>query len=155
MTWRIHRPGTTPPNHRLHGGFTFIEVLIALFIVSVSLLGIAGLQLTGMRFTQESVYRTKAALLTMDMANRMYANQSALAQYSGNTSVTFSQDCAVSNCTPSQMADYDVAQWNTVISSDLPNGAGGISGTDPYTVAVIWYSRDDEEFKSESLEFSP
>jgi len=55
-------------------GLTLAEVLIAVVILSIGLLGIAGLQLTGLRGAQSANLRTQATVLANDIAERIRAN---------------------------------------------------------------------------------
>src|SRR5882762_5337274 len=55
-------------------GLSMIEVLVAVVIISLGLLGMAGLQASGMRTSQSAFYRAQAAQFTNDMAERMRAN---------------------------------------------------------------------------------
>ncbi len=55
-------------------GFSLLEVLIALLVLSIGLLGLAGLQTLGLKFNMQSYQRTQAALLAYDIVDRMRAN---------------------------------------------------------------------------------
>ena len=57
-------------------GFTLIEVLIAMIILAVGLLGLAGLQATSLRNNQSAYNRSVATQLAYDIADRMRANYS-------------------------------------------------------------------------------
>ena len=56
-------------------GFTLVEVLVALVVMSVGMLGIAALYLEGLRAGRTALYRTTAVNLAADMADRIRANQ--------------------------------------------------------------------------------
>lgn len=55
-------------------GFTLLEVLVSLAILGFGLLGLAGMQLSGMKNASDSMYRTSASVLARDLADRMHAN---------------------------------------------------------------------------------
>ncbi len=55
-------------------GFSLLEVLIALLVLSIGLLGLAGLQGTGLRYNHSAYLRSQATFQTYDMADRMRAN---------------------------------------------------------------------------------
>ncbi len=55
-------------------GFTLIEIMIAIVIVSIGLLAYAGLQMDGLKQTHAALFRSQAALSTHDMADRLRAN---------------------------------------------------------------------------------
>jgi type IV pilus assembly protein PilV len=59
-------------------GITLLEVLVALVILSVGMLGLAGLQAAGLSANGDAEQRTQAALVTNDMIERMRANPAAV-----------------------------------------------------------------------------
>lgn len=61
-------------------GFTLIEILITMLILSVGLLGIAGLEILALRQTQTSYYQSLANVQVAAMLERLRANQSAVAR---------------------------------------------------------------------------
>ncbi len=68
---------------RYHGGFSLVEVLIALVIMSVGMLGIAGLYVEGMRAGRTSTFRHHAVTLASDVADRIRANRAGAIDYEG------------------------------------------------------------------------
>lgn len=121
-------------------GFTLLEVLIALVVLSIGLLGIAGLQGIGLRSSHGAYLGSQASLLAYDMADRIRANPQTLATYDGFDSAAV--DCAAQPATP--LAAADLAQWACTIEALLPNGSGtiagvaGADGTIRYTITVEW-----------------
>ncbi|MGH8507058.1 MAG: type IV pilus modification protein PilV [Stenotrophobium sp.] len=121
-------------------GFTMVEVLVALVILSIGLLGVAGLQLSGVRDTQDSYFRSQATIAMNDLAERIYANVPAAqaAEYGGYDSSVI--DCGTAPakicaretttgtippiCSSAEMATYD----EFVASCGMPNGAGRSGG---------------------------
>ena len=107
-------------------GFTLLEVLITVVIFSVGLLGIAGLQMTGMKHTHNSHLRSVATTQAIDMADRMRANMEGVqgGEYvKAFNCTTSSVDCASSPCTAAQLAEYDMCQWTSETTAALPGGA--------------------------------
>ncbi len=117
------KPGMTPVKHQ--SGFTLIEVLISMVIVSIGVLGLAGIQLTGLRNNQSSFFRTQATQLAYDITDRMRANPPGLDNGDYNNQAATADDCEANVCTSAQMAGYDLAQWNQAIQA-LPLGAGTV-----------------------------
>src|SRR5690606_3260878 len=71
-----------PPNSagvaaRPQHGFSLIEVLVALLVLSVGLLGLAMLQIEGLKHNTDAYYRTQATVLAYDIIDRMRANSDA------------------------------------------------------------------------------
>lgn len=122
------------------GGFTLLEVLIAMVVLSIGLLGIAGLQGVGLRSSHGAYLSSQASLLAYDMADRIRANPQTLATYNGFSTTTI--DCAAPPATP--LAAADLAQWACAVEALLPNGSGtivgsaAIDGTISYTIALQW-----------------
>ena len=106
---------------RKDGGFTLVEVLIALIILSVGMLGIAGLYVHSMQAGRTSLFRHHAVTLAGDAADRIRANPRAAASYAlagaNNNCVGGGVDC-----TPAQMAANDIFLWDQQAADTLPNG---------------------------------
>ena len=135
---------TNSPRHRFRG-FTLLEILITILVVSIGLLGLASLQISGMRANQMGFMRSQAVLAAYDMADRIRANPAAAAADSYNGSpAAATVDCvgADNACTTEQMATYDKDAWLNTLTV-LPGGAGEVvdDGSDNYTIIVRW----DEE----------
>ncbi len=104
-----------------HGGFSLVEVLIALVIMSVGMLGIAGLYVSSMQAGRTSIFRHNAVTLASDIADRIRANPRAGVDYQGARG---NNNCVLGNvdCNPSQMAANDIDLWLTQAADTLPNG---------------------------------
>ena len=124
-------------NRRRQFGVSMIEVLIALVLLAIGVLGIAGLQIISKRNNYDSAQRTVSAALATNLYERMRANasQPALLQYlnsagnglgsgktgSGQQGSEPSPKCAssVTTCNATQLATHDVWYWEQQL-----NGAG-------------------------------
>lgn len=111
-----------------NGGFTLIEVLIAILVLSIGLLGLAALQISGLQNGQQSYQRAQASALAYDIADRMRANR-AVAAAGGYTvamgalpSAAASPDCSTATCSATQLAAWDIANWALRVKSTLTNG---------------------------------
>lgn len=127
MSWQ-HRHSVNQTSFR-DAGFTLMEVLIALVVLSIGLLGLAALQATGTRNIHGSYLRSQAVVQAYDMADRMRANLRGVdAGHYTNLSGTPSThtDCSAANCDPEQMAQFDQWQWNTNNANLLPGGNGTV-----------------------------
>ena len=120
-------------------GFTLIEVLIAVAILSFGMLGIAAMQVVGVRANLGSYSRSQATFIASDMAERMYANPAGVQgfNYDGFTaagtncaaaptrcSVDSANSSAPAACTAAQMAAYDLF----VASCGQPDGSSRLGG---------------------------
>lgn len=135
---------------RVAVGFTFIEVLVALVIFSVGLLGLAALHATAIRLNGESFYRTQASVLAHDLVDRMRANRTealgsnAYLNVFGDVAADFTA-CSVC-ASASAVADNDLNEWKSALAAALPAGTGSVAvvavGPNPvYAIRVRW----DEE----------
>jgi type IV pilus assembly protein PilV len=120
-------------------GFTLIEVLIAVLVMSIGLLGLASLQATSLRFNNDSSAQTQAAYLASDMADRMRANVSRAADYPGKAAGTNANCYTVAGCSPDEMAANDIAEWEQALAT-LPSGQGTITALAGglFTITVMW-----------------
>ena len=132
--------------HRVSGikaeGFTLVEVLIALVIMSVGMLGIAGLYVHSMQAGRTSMFRHHAVTLAGDVADRIRANPRAGAVYAlagaNNNCIAAGIDC-----TAAEMAANDIFLWDLQATQTLPNGDVTVvfdNGVVPptYQITVSW-----------------
>ncbi len=144
--------GGAPSTGRYARGATLIEVLIAMLVLAVGILGLMGLQINGKRTNYEALQRSAAVGLAQDIINRMRANSNVAptgtfldANYDTVT-LTYTgdgvgggqvaaplTDCAAvgAACTPEDLADFDLATWeaqldDAVTSNGLVNPTGCI-----------------------------
>jgi len=105
-------------------GFTLLEVLIALLVLSVGLLGLAGLQLTGLRNNHSAQLRGQATQFAYDMVDQMRANPVGMAAsaYNSPTGASTANCLTTTGCTPAQMAKHDMSEWEASIAATLPDG---------------------------------
>jgi type IV pilus assembly protein PilV len=140
------------PHPPLARGFTLIEVAVALLVLAVGVLGIAGLQTGGMQATPKTQQRATAMLQAEDLADRMRANIAGFRAMnytdtlSGGTGTTAdpytydasfptsqpSPDCssAGNTCDASQLALADLYTWQTQNAALLPSGQGEMTCAD-------------------------
>ncbi|BCX88541.1 type IV pilus assembly protein PilV [Methylomarinovum tepidoasis] len=116
-------------------GFTLLEILVAVLVLAIGLLGLAKLQTFGLHNSHSANLRTQATLLAYDITDRMRANRAAYLDATGNyidpPAGTTTKQCewngtAVENCTPTEMAQFDLATWRNTLASNLPSGVGTV-----------------------------
>jgi type IV pilus assembly protein PilV len=111
-------------------GFSLVEVLVAVVLLSVGLLGLAGLQASGLRVGMSSIHRSEAAQLAQDMIERMRANAANAGSYS----------LALGDAAPAcaSVAACDLRDWRLRLQS-LPAGTGAVTVDGRQaTVTVQW-----------------
>ena len=127
--------------HALQLGFGLIESLVALLVISVGMIGIAGLYGQGLRASGTALYRTIGVNLAADMADRIRANRRGNAAF-GGAAANGNCDTGNTTCTSAAMAAHDLWAWQAQVRAQLPNGAGVVyyAATTPptYTIRVAW-----------------
>lgn len=110
-------------------GFTLLEVLIALLIFSLGLLGLAGLMVVSVKTNQSAYLRTQASFLAQSMADRMRANTGQINDYNGVYNATTAADsiCEAVACTPLQLVENDRGVWSAQLDQSLPNATATIA----------------------------
>lgn len=112
-------------------GFTLLEVLIALLVFSLGLLGMAGLLMVSVKTNQSAYLRTQASFLAQGMADRMRANRSVINTYNGTySSTTTAPDPCVSPaaCSAADIVKRDTkVWWSNQLLNQLPNSTGTIN----------------------------
>lgn len=142
-------------SRRQNLGVSLIEVLIALVVISIGLLGLAGLQVTGLAYTHSAELRGTAAIVVNNMAAAMSANlagvENDLYQIEDTSEVLSSQPlfCRVADCTAAQVATADLWLWATQVDRELPGGKGKIvceenpcRPNSAYTITVSWQEKN-------------
>lgn len=132
-------------------GFTLVEALVALVVLSIGMLGIAALYVESLRAGREALTRSTAVMLAGDMADRIRANRNGGAAYAkaatdaGTESASCEEGGASANCTPAVMAAHDIALWEAEIKASLPGGDAAtgtieVGDTTPrtYNITVSW-----------------
>lgn len=114
-------------------GFTLLEVLIAIVVLSIGLLGLAGLQANGMRQNHSSNLRSQATFLAYDIMDRIRANrQTALDNGAYNIDIGDSPS-------GSGLEFNDLSEWKTTLAASLPAGDGSVSQAGSiFTITIQW-----------------
>lgn len=121
--------GCATPRRR-QAGLSLIEVLVALVLLAIGLLGLAGLQASGMRVGLGSVQRSQAVQLAQDMIERLRANVANAGSY----------DLALADAAPAcaSLTSCDLRDWRQRLMA-LPGGTGAVSVRGlQATVLVQW-----------------
>lgn len=146
MSRRICRPRGI----RREQGFTLIEVMIAIVVLAVGLLGFALLQTMNVRFTQSANYRSQATNLSYEMLDQIRVNRISGPQYVGN------YPPAEAGCEPWALGDGLAADayrdaWSCRLRGALGDNAAAVVSRvgDHYTVDISW---NDERWTEDGFE---
>lgn len=143
---------------KLQQGATLIEVLVAVIVLSIGMLGMVSLQTRAMQFEQSSMYQSQASVLAYDIMDKMRANSGGstiLGQYLHGMSDTIPQsytscEGSSADCSLTELASYDLYSWLEEVAVVLPSGKAEVavdnSGATPVYSITIQYddSRSDK-----------
>lgn len=138
-------------------GSTLIEALVAMLVLSVGMLGIAGLASASLRYSQGSWARAAVSSGLSDLADRIRSNPTAaVSDYAFNATdyadqreafedgdLAVARDCLALGCTPAQLAAYQLTDWRNALNRSMPGSAVWISGTrdTQYVATIMWFDK--------------
>lgn len=102
-------------------GFTLIEVLVAIVVLALGLLGIAAMQRVTLKTNHTALHRSYATFYAYDIVDSMRANRPAAVEAAAYD-INFS-DAGKSG----SVAGDDLVAWKAALARDLPQGDGSIS----------------------------
>ena len=99
-------------------GIGKMEILVALLILAIGVLGFIALQYRALEATSESTYRVQAVTIARDLAERIRVNRNAFSVYKTELSTaanqkTYKTNCLTTSCSDTDLADFDVSQITT------------------------------------------
>jgi|KBSMisStaDraftv2_1062788.scaffolds.fasta_scaffold106253_3 type IV pilus assembly protein PilV len=127
-------------------GFSLLEVMVALVIISIGLLGVAKMQALAYASTSTASSRSLAAIEAASLGSAMRANRAYWAVGAAPVTITitgtvisdatlaatataanFCTPAGSAPCTPAQLAAFDLHRWATALNALLPNPTATIS----------------------------
>jgi type IV pilus assembly protein PilV len=152
-----HRRNLKSKATRKSPGFTLVEAMVALLVLSVGVIGVAALHGQSLAASRAAIFRSQAIGFAGDMAERIRLNRGARSAYAGDArhyACDAPSDRGGVACPPPELAAYDLFVWNQEIAAALPGGQGSVivdTNLDPatYTVSVSW----DEATESDRASF--
>lgn len=146
----------------LQRGFTLVEILVAVLVLAIGLLGLAGLQATTMRFNHSAYMRSQATNLAYDIADRMRVNRAKADDGDYDGAIEDPPPACTTPTLTGDLANQDIQEWRNALACTLPSGTGIIcSGTldddgnctsvsNVFTIRVQW---DDSRDSSKPQKF--
>lgn len=146
-------------------GFSLIEILVVILIMTFGLLGIAGLQAATAKYKVNSWVRAAASVQFSDLADRLRANPdqaggrfvsatgtpATASAYTVTANWTAQQaaaltpavDCLTTVCTAAQRAAFDLTVWRAEVRRQFPQGAVTVAGDVAVgvTATIAWFDR--------------
>ena len=120
-------------------GFSLLEVLVSIVVLSLGLLGFAGLQVASIKNSASAYQRSQATILAHDIIDRMRVNRIQAVSGSYNTTVGATPGAGAS------IAAQDLAEWKTRVGSALPAGdaAVNVDANGSVLVTIQWADKRD------------
>lgn len=103
-------------------GFTLLEVMVAVFVLAIGLLGMAHLQTLSLKANKTAELTSQATILAVDIFDRMRANTNAT--FAGQYNI------GMNTATPNAgntIVSQDLNEWRTLLAANLPSGKGSIT----------------------------
>ncbi|MES2683526.1 MAG: type IV pilus modification protein PilV [Pseudomonadota bacterium] len=112
-------------HHSPQRGVALLEILIAVLVLSIGILGLAGLQVASLRSNQQTYQRSLVVAMAAELADRMRANRELAATGSylaavGTAPATASANCNTAACTPAELASFELNEWYNRARLKLP-----------------------------------
>lgn len=104
-------------------GSSLVEVMVALFVLAIGLLGVLAMQSKSMQYNQSAHVYSQAVYLANDMAERMRSNVAGIANYaSAIPTGEPGTDCNLAPCEAAALAEWDKYRWSANVEKFLPGG---------------------------------
>lgn len=147
-------------------GFSLVEVLVALLVLSIGLLGLAALQTTSLKYNTDSYTRTQSTILAYDIIDRMRLNPTGVSagDYDAATSTDAASrvstyngckssasgckcDAITADCNTTKLATFDLGKWYERLAATLPEASSNLAtisrtSTNKVTITIRWKERD-------------
>ena len=147
-------------------GFMLIETLVAVIILAIGLLGMASMQVAGLKNNNSAYTRTQATYLAYDIIDRIRNNPNAdysLAMGSTPSDVggvsalnlcSFTDAASTLNCSEDNLSTFDQATWVADIANVLPSGEGEITvNGSAYTISIRWIDKQGASTADQQVTF--
>lgn len=131
-------------------GFSLIEVLVTVVVMSVGLLGIAGIQLTSLKNNDSAYIRSKSAIYAYNLIDYMRANRNNAIAGGYNVGLSALSDLTAPSGTPT-IAQIDRYNWFQHLDSNLPSAKAAIN-CDATAVCVVKVEWDDSHAEGDDGE---
>jgi type IV pilus assembly protein PilV len=130
-------------------GFTLIEVLVAVLVIAIGMLGIAALIVQGVKYNHDAFLRSQVSTLVNAMADRIRLNSANAIQYVTN----YTAQPVLGGGATNQVCNYnggtsaanDLACWKNEVDNAMPPGSTAVIQAigNLYTITLSWQSREN------------
>lgn len=139
-----------------NSGFTLVEVLVAMLVIAIGVLGVAGLQYQALKYNHDAYLRSQINVLANDIIDRIRLNSTSVNDYISNYEIGSSDPSGDCNEAVAATATNDLDCWHMALNNALPPGGDAIieADGDNYKVSISWTSRDKTNPTTVSYTFS-
>jgi len=123
-------------------GSSLIEVVVALFVLAIGMLGVLSMQVKSMQFNQSAYYYTQAVYLANQILENMRSSPGAANTYLiglDENAPTVSKNCGASGvtCTPAELRNFNLKNWRDNVTGTLISGKSSVERVgDFYAITV-------------------
>ncbi|WP_225073741.1 type IV pilus modification protein PilV [Desulfuromonas sp. CSMB_57] len=149
MSLRLHN-AAVGRRYSQESGFSLVEVLVALMILTVGLLGLAGLQGRGLRDSQSALVRSRAVQCAEDILDRMRANRANAGAYAVGIGAPGPDEWDDMDGLLAELSGYagivqtDLGEWKFSLAQSLPEGDGSVAVNGNLTTVVVQWTESGE-----------
>jgi type IV pilus assembly protein PilV len=136
-------------------GSSLIETVVALFVLSIGLLGVLSMQVKSMQFNQSAFYYGQAVYLANEILENMRSNKAVANTYlidfdENKPSLTVNCNESGKKCTPSQLRDFDIHHWRSNIERSLVTGKSSVKRVGDFYAITVQF--DDSRSAADNAE---
>ncbi len=153
-------------------GFTLIEILVAVLVLSLGVLGLVGMESLALKNNLGAFYRSQATILAYDLADKMRANTKGAGVAGGSTTneyinaipgkgvehrdtcISYSGAVTGTGCTAKQIAERDVFEWYQKLEAVLPAGVGSLAVSSGIQQVTLSWDDNRDGIAEQSFTFS-
>ena len=134
-----------------------LELLVALLVTSVGVLGVAGLTTLNAQHRRSAAAHAEAVRLAEDVIERIRANPAGLqaGSYAASGDAVTASDCHAGQCTAAEVAAFDLAQWRCALGAsttdqscrgplDATGAVAADAGSGSVRITIRWRDRGED-----------
>lgn len=105
-------------------GYTLVETLVALIILTIGVLGAGSLQSKTQQFSRGAYLNTQATVFAHDILERARANpKGVVSEFYNIPNISEHSECyTLPGCSPQEMSENDMFEWQAEVANTLPGG---------------------------------
>ena len=148
-----------PKKQKNQNGSSMIEMMVALTVLAIGMMGSLSMQVTSTRFNQGAHFYSQAVFLANDIVDSIRTNPSVSNAYiiMLNDPAPASRDCENTDitCNALDLRDWNIARWRENVENSLPNAKSSIEQSGDFIVVTIQFSGSSMQLEVVEGEDSP